>query len=261
MIEIPLLTIITGILTISIRLSGLMLFAPFFGSVIIPARIKAILVFALTILLFPSVSHRITPMAAIHWPFLILTECIIGIGMGIATNLVFEAASLAGQVLGMQMGFSLVNLLDPQTQVDTPVIAVFYQSIVMLLFLRMDVHYWLLRAIGNSFDYLPPGSAHIGGLFTAGILKAVGSLFGVGIQIAAPVLSATLAADIVLGLLGKAAPQMPLMLLGPAVKTLLGLLILLATLRYWPDLFRRLFLDSMTAADHLLHTVAAGSHG
>ena len=60
------------------------------------------------------------------------------------------------------------------------------------------------------------------------------------IQIAAPVLSATLAADVVLGLLGKASPQMPLMLMGPAVKSMLGVLILIATLKYWPDLFRRL---------------------
>ena len=62
-------------------------------------------------------------------------------------------------------------------------------------------------------------------------------MFGLGVQIAAPVLSATLAADIVLGLLGKASPQMPLMLLGPAIKSLLGIFVLIATLKYWPDLF------------------------
>ena len=78
-------------------------------------------------------------------------------------------------------------------------------------------------------------------------------MFGLGIQIAAPVLSATLVADIVLGLLGKASPQMPLMLLGPAVKSLLGLTILIATLKYWPDLFRHLFTDAVANGEHLLH--------
>jgi len=253
MIEIPLLTIISGVLTIGVRLSGLMLFAPFFGSMAIPARIKAILVLALTAVLFPVVGHTIGPRPLSEWPFLIFTEFLIGVGMGIATNLVFEAAQLSGQVLGMQMGYSLINILDPQSQVDTTVMSLFYQSIVMLLFLRMDVHYWLLRAIGNSFAYLPPGTAHLRGLFTLGVLKAVGDLFGLGVQIAAPVLSATLAADIILGLLGKAAPQLPLMLLGPALKSLLGLGILIATLKYWPDLFRRLFLDAMTNGDRLLH--------
>ena len=184
---------------------------------------------------------------------------LIGVGMGIATNLVFEAAQLGGQVLGIQMGYSLVNILDPQTQVQTPVISLFYQSIVMLLFLRMDVHYWLLRAVGNSYAYLPPGTAHINGLFTMALFKVAGDIFGLGIQIAAPVLSATLAADVVLGLLGKASPQMPLMLMGPAVKSMLGVLILIATLKYWPDLFGRLFLQAMNNSDRLLHLVT--THG
>jgi flagellar biosynthetic protein FliR len=253
MIQLPLLTIISGLLTISVRLTGLMLFAPFFGSVVIPARIKAILVLATTVLLFPAVGHEVGAHALGDWPMLVFTEFLIGVGMGIATNVVFEAVNMTGQVLGVQMGYSLVNILDPQTQVDTTVVALFYQSIVMLLFLRMDVHFWLLRAIGNSFLYLPPGATHLSSVFTLAILKTGGQLFGLGIQIAAPVLSATLAADIVLGLMGKASPQMPLMLLGPAVKSLLGLLILIATLKYWPVLFHRLFLDTITNADHLLH--------
>ena len=253
MIDIPLVAMFGAALTIGVRLTGLMLFAPFLGSVVIPARIKAIFVLALTVLLYPSVGHRVMPRSLGELPMLIFTEFAIGVGMGIATNLVFEAAQLAGSVLGIQMGYSLVNILDPQSQIDTAVVAVFYQSIAMLLFLRMDVHYWLLRAVGNSFLYLPPGTASVNSLFTLAVLKTVGSLFGLGIQIAAPVLATTLAADVVLGLLGKASPQMPLMLLGPAVKSLLGLGILVATLKYWPDLFSRLFIDSMSKSEQLLH--------
>lgn len=253
MIEIPLIAIITGALTISVRLSGLMLFAPFFGSVAIPLRIKAVLVLALTIVLYPAVGSSIGPRALAEWPLLVFTEFLVGAGIGIATNVVFEAVQLSGQVLGIQMGYSLVNILDPQTQVDTPVVSMFYQSIVMLLFLQMDVHLWLLRAIGKSFVYLPPGSAHISSLFTMAILKTVGEVFSLGVQIAAPVLSATLAADIILGLLGKAAPQMPLMLLGPAIKSLLGVGILIGTLRYWPDLFHRLFMDTVTNGERIFH--------
>jgi flagellar biosynthetic protein FliR len=253
MIEVSLLTIISGLLTIGVRLTGLMLFAPFFGSVVIPSRVKAILVLALTLLLFPTVGHNISTQSIGNWPLIVFTEFLIGVGMGIATNIVFEAIQMAGQVLGVQMGYSLVNILDPQTQVDTTVVALFYQSIVMLLFLRMDVHYWLLRAICQSYIYLPPGATHLSSLFTLAVLTTGGQLFGLGIQIAAPVLSATLVADIVLGLLGKASPQLPLMVLGPAVKSLMGILILIATLKYWPDLFRRLFLDALTNGERILH--------
>lgn len=253
MIELPLLSIISGLLTIGVRLTGLMLFAPFFGSVVIPSRIKAILVLALTLLLYPSVGQEIGVHALSEWPWLVFTEFMVGVGIGIATNIVFEAAQLSGQVLGVQMGYSLVNILDPQTQVDTTVVALFYQSIVMLLFLQMDVHYWLLKAVGNSYRYVPPGTAHVSNLFTIGVVQTVGEVFSLGIQIAAPVLAATLAADIILGLLGKASPQMPLMLMGPAVKSLLGITVLIATLKYWPDLFRRLFTDAVTNGEHLLH--------
>jgi len=253
MIEISLPTIVSGMLTIGVRLTGLMLFAPFFGSVVIPARVKAILVLALTLVLYPTVGRDLGTHTMSDWPVLVFTEFLIGAGMGIATNAVFEAVQLAGQVLGVQMGYSLINILDPQTQVDTTVVALFYQSIVMLLFLRMDVHYWLLRAIGNSYLYMPPGSTHLSSLFTQAVLKIGGQVFGLGIQIAAPVLSATLIADIVLGLLGKASPQLPLMMLGPAVKSLLGLLILIATLKYWPDLFHRLFLETITNGERILH--------
>jgi len=204
-------------------------------------------------MLYPAVGQVIDPRVMTNWPLLVVTEFLIGAGMGIATNIVFEAVQLSGQVLGIQMGYSLVNILDPQTQVDTTVMATFYQSIVILLFLRMDVHYWLLRAIGNSYQYVPPGTAHLTGLFTLSVISTVGEAFSLGVQIAAPVLSVTLAADIILGLLGKASPQMPLMLLGPAVKSILGILVLIVTLKYWPDLFRRLFLDSMTTGERIFH--------
>ena len=253
MTETPLLGMISGLLIIAVRLSGLMLFAPFYGSSVIPSRVKAGLVIALTLLLFPAVGQGIGPYALMDCPIVVFREFLIGAGMGIATNLVFDASQMAGQILGVQMGFSLVNILDPQTQVDTTVIAVFYQSIVMLLFLRMDVHFWLLKAIGDSFLYLPPSTTHLSNFFTMAIIKTGGMVFGLGVRIAAPVLAATLVTDILLGFLGKASAQLPLMLLGPAVKSLMGIVILIATLKYWPDLYHKLFQNTLENGVHILH--------
>jgi len=253
MIKLPILEIVTGLMTVGVRLSGLMLFAPLFGGSVIPARIKAGLVLALTLLLYPSVGSSVGTYAIGDWPILVFTEFLVGVGMGLATNIVFEAAALAGQVLGIQMGYSLVNILDPQTQVESTVVATFHQTIAMLIFLRLNVHFWILRALARSFDYLPPASGHFGGAFTSSALHIGADVFSIGVQIAAPVLSATLLADIALGLLGKASPQLPLMLLGPAVKSILGLLILMSAIKYWPNMFENLFLRSMGQADHLLH--------
>ena len=251
--EIPFLDVIQAMLAIGVRVSGLMLFAPFLGSVVIPARIKAALTFALTLVLYPLVSKSFTTLPINEWPILVIRELLLGVAIGIATSIVFEAVQMAGQVLSVQMGYSLINILDPNTQVDTTVVAMFQQSIAMLIFLRMDVHLWLLKAVGNSFAYLPPGTAHLTRPFTLSLLGAGTAILLIGVQIAAPVLSATLLIDVVLGLLGKASPQLPLMVLGPAVKSLLGLAILFTSLKYWPDMFRTLFSDSITYADHLLH--------
>jgi flagellar biosynthetic protein FliR len=251
--SLSLVQIFGAFFTIGMRLTGIMLFAPFFGSMVIPARVKAVLVLALTALIYPTISARIPQLTISQWPMMAFGELLIGLALGIATNIVFDGVQMAGQVLSMQMGYSLVNILDPQTQVESTVMATFHQTIAMLIFLRLNVHFWILHALVRSFDYLPPSSGHFGAAFTSAALESGASVFAIGIQIAAPVLSATLLADIALGLLGKASPQLPLMLLGPAVKSILGLLILISALKYWPSMFERLFLNSMGRADHLLH--------
>jgi flagellar biosynthetic protein FliR len=134
--HLSLVHIFGAILTIGVRLSGMMLFAPFFGSVAIPARVKAMLVLSLTALLYPMLSATMPELSISQWPALVLGELLIGIAVGIATNIVFDGVQMAGSILSVQMGYSLVNILDPQTEVDSTVVALFHQTLVMLIFLR-----------------------------------------------------------------------------------------------------------------------------
>ncbi len=253
MMTIPIVQIFGALLTISVRLSGLVLFAPFFGSVAVPLRIKPLLILALTALLYPMLSARMPSLTISQWPMVVISELMIGTAMGVATSVVFDGVQMAGQILSVQMGYSLINILDPQTEVESTVVAMFHQTIAMLIFLRAGVHLWILRAVAHSFDYLPASSGHISAAFTVATINACAGVFSIGVQIAAPVLAATLLADIALALLGKAAPHLPLMLLGPAVKTVPGLLILMGALKYWPALFEHLFLNSIHTTDQLFH--------
>jgi len=125
--------------------------------------------------------------------------------------------------------------------------------LAMLIFLRLDVHHWILRGIGKSFEYLPPGMATVNAGVTNYLLHGAAGVLEAGIQIAAPVLAATLVADVVLGFLGKASPQLPLMLLGPGLKSIMGTLILAGALSYWPALFERRFTESIVVSERLLH--------
>lgn len=251
--KISLVHVLGALLTIGIRVTGMMLFAPFFGSSVIAPRIKAMFVVAMTALLYPMVAPQIPDLIISQWPLVIFNELLIGLGVGIVMNIVFDGVQMAGQVLSVQMGYSLANIMDPQTMVDSTVVAMFHQMIAMLIFLRMDVHFWILRGLAHSFDYLPVSTGHFSAAFTTYALRVGAGVFAAGIQIAAPVLAATLLADIALGLLGKASPQLPLMVLGPAVKSILGLLVLISALKFWPDMFRHMFVNSMDQTERLLH--------
>ena len=251
--EIHLPSVMGAWLMIASRMSGIVMFTPFLGDTVVPNGIKAALVVVLTALLYPVLSARVTPASPEKWPFILGCELLVGIALGIAANLVFEAVQMAGQTLSVQMGYSLVNILDPQTQVETNVLSVFHQNFLLLIFLGLNAHHWILRAVARSFDYLPPGSAHLHGAFVTGLLAAAGSVLKVGVQIAAPILGATIAADIFLGLLSKASPQLPLLMLGPAIKGLFGVMLLSAVMRYWPGLFSRLLTQSVGLMDQLLH--------
>jgi flagellar biosynthetic protein FliR len=243
---------LSAVMIIGLRVSGLMLFAPFFGSMVIPPRIKVVLVVAITAVLYPVAAPHIGFVTPWRWPLVVISESILGIAMGLTTNAVFEGAQIAGQMLSVQMGYSLVNILDPNTQVESTVVALFHQSIAMFIFLGLDVHHWILRAIAHSFEYLPAGTATMNPMFTKMLLQEGVIVLVLGIQLAAPVLCATLLMDVVLGLLGKASPQMPLMLLGPAVKSMMGVTLLGATVGFWPRLFERYFTQSMVYTEQLL---------
>jgi len=86
-----------------------------------------------------------------------------------------------------------------------------------------------------------------------GLLHAAGGIFLAGVQIAAPSLAATLVADVALGFLGKASPQLPVLFIGIAVKNLLGLAVLLAAMAYWPRLFNQQFAHWIHVSEQLLH--------
>lgn len=245
--------ILAGLVFVGARVGGLMTFAPFFGSASMPLRIKAAFVVAVTLLLYPVTGLPPLPLELWSWAQLMLSEAAIGILFGLSAQFVFDAAQLAGQILGIQMGFSLVSIIDPQTQADTPVLSIFQQLIVLLIFLQMDVHHWLFRGLAASFVYLPPGSAGASLSASSELLRAAGGIWLAGVQIAAPVLLATMLADIGWGFLGKASPSLPVLFVGLSVKSVLGLLVLVGGMAAWPSFFERHFADAIAAGERLLH--------
>jgi len=251
-VESTLEQLITPLITVGIRLGTLMSFAPFFGSRAISPRVKAGLTIVLTALVYPLCAPRLVAEGPLSFVRIVLGEAIIGLALAICVQFVIEGVRLAGQLLGFQIGFSLVNIIDPQTNVDTPVLSTLHEAVILLLFFRLSVDHWMLRALVKSFEYAPPGSVTVSSLATRHLANMAGTMFGIGVEIAAPVLAATFLIDLTLGLVGKMAPQVPVLFLGMSVKSLVGMGVLLGAVGYWPRLFERYFEAAFRATERLV---------
>jgi len=246
-------SLLTAVVFVGARVSGLMVFCPFLGSNAIPVRLKAVLTLLITALIFPLRGPVQLDLHSWQWAGIALQEVVIGLVLGLSTNFMMEAPMMAGQILGVQMGYSLATLFDPQTQADTPVLAEFHRLATLLIFLQLNVHHWLLRAIVSSFAYLPAGAILATNAVAPALLHAAGGILLAGLQIAAPGLVATMVADVSLGFLGKASQQLPVLFIGLAVKNLLGLAILIAVVEWWPQSISQRFADSVFVGERLLH--------
>jgi flagellar biosynthesis protein FliR len=250
---IDLTQILTAGVSVGTRVSGMFVFTPFPGGVAVPARVKAGLTLAVTMLLFPSCGASAVVMDPGSLLFTLGSEMAIGAVLGLTVTFVFEAAQLAGHYAGLQVGFSLVNVIDPQTQVETPVLATLHQLLALLMFLQLNVHHWLLRGVAKSFAYIPSTSFVINGVLTDKLLQAAGAIFLAGIQIAAPILLATMATDIALGFISKASPQLQVLFLGFPIKTMLALAVWMGSLMYWPSRFESFFGNAIAVGERVLH--------
>jgi flagellar biosynthesis protein FliR len=234
------------------RVTGLLVVAPFLGSAAVPARIKIGLAFLLTLFLAPLVPA--TPdLPASGLAVLLLGEFAIGFLLGFTLQLIFEAGQIAGQVCGVQMGYSLASVVNPDnSQADSAVLSTFYELIVLLLFIQLSVPHWLLRGLARSFDYLPPGHFSLTWPAASALLQFVAGMWVAGLQIAAPVLVASLFADVALGFIGKASPQLPVLFVGISIKNLLGLALMCGAAAFWPRFFDARFGRALDASERIL---------
>lgn len=245
--------ILAHALPIGLRAGGLMTFAPFLGDDAIPARVKAGFALILTAMLYGVCPVPEFQLDAMHWTRIVISEMSVGLLMGLSVRVVLEGMQIAGQLAGAQLGFSLAAIIDPQTNIDTPVLAVFHQMVALLIFLQLDVHHWMLRAIVKSFDYVPVGTAVMTRATVQELVRAVGAMWLIGVQVAAPILLATMLVDVAVGFLSKASPQLPALFIGISAKSLLGYFVLALAAALWPRLLEGQFTNALGWSERMLH--------
>ena len=153
--------------------------------------------------------------------------------------MILSAAEFAGHFIGYQIGLSLGSLIDPQSGVRNNVLAIIYGNLAAVLCLGLNVHHTLLRALADSYALLPMGIGGIDASGDATVIRMFTFIFVVGIRIAMPVIVVLLLVELALGLMGRVAPSLNVIVAGAPVRIIAGLLVLAATLTVLPTILAR----------------------
>lgn len=240
-----------------VRISGLVALAPLLSSTALPARAKIVFTLALAYLLAPLVASL--PGAVVELSFAsLLSEVVIGLVYGLTLALLTEMLLFAGQVAGLQLSFSLVNLLDPASTIQTPLLGELFQLMGVLTIIAAGLDRILIGSLVRSFHAVPLGRLAVTPATTAELTRAASGIFLAGVELAAPVLSATLLVEIAIALLGKLSPQLPVLSLAVPMKTLTGFALLIGSLALWPRFIEARFDQLLDLTEKLLAAPAAG---
>jgi flagellar biosynthetic protein FliR len=241
-----------------VRISGVVVFAPFFSSAALPIRTKAILVGAIAFLLAPIVAAL--PQASVEISFAaLLSELAVGLVYGLTLALLNEMLLFAGQIVGLQFSFSLVNLMDPTSNAQTPLMGELFQLMGTLVVITAGLDRILLASMVRSFRAVPLGHFALTPASSGAIVRAAGGIFLAGVELAAPILAATMLVEIAVSLMGKLSPQLPVMNLTVPIKTITGLLILTGSLALWPRFIEARFAGLLDLAERLIAAPGTGA--
>lgn len=211
------------------RLSGLFLAAPFFSRAVGPQRIRVSLIMALGFLLLP-----LTPPwsgegkgDAITMVLAGVNELLVGALMGLLVHWALMAMQLAGSLIGVEIGLSMAEILDPTSGMQEGVLSNLLYLTALMIFLAIDGHHTLLTGLARSFHTLPIGAGlpPAEGVLEAGV-TAVTQFFTIGFLVAAPVIVASKLLYLGLGLINRASPQIQVFFVAMPVSLVLGFLVM-----------------------------------
>lgn len=211
------------------RTGALLASSPIFRARNIPAMAKAGLAFLLVLLLLPNTPAVAMPRTLIALLFLVSREIAIGLIMGQLVQMVFIAVQVAGQLVDMEMGFHMANVLDPMAEAQLPLIGNFYSLLGLLVFLSLNGHLLILGALSRSLQAAPVGQL----VFTFSaemVITSFTQMFLLAFQIALPLVGTSLFTSLVFGLMAKAVPQMNVFIVGMPAKVLILAMLLVVVL-------------------------------
>jgi len=217
-----------------VRIAALATSAPIFSHRSVPRPVRVAFAVLATLIVAPTLpsSPFVSPFSAAGI-VLILQQVVIGVAIGFMMQVIFAAADLAGEIIGLQMGLSFGTFVDPGTVDPVPIVGSFLALTMMLVFLALNGHLMLIAGLAGSFDSFPVGGIESMRALDARMIALAGSqLFALGVSLALPVIGAMLLANLALGVLTRTAPQLNLFAVGFPVTLAAGLAMLALALPF-----------------------------
>ncbi|MFZ2008276.1 MAG: flagellar biosynthetic protein FliR [Stellaceae bacterium] len=227
-----------------LRILALFSAAPAFNSVSIPIRAKVALAFVIAVAVAGSVKQ--TAPLDLSWATVELTveQVLVGLAIGFAMQLTMTAMTLAGEFVGMQMGFGFASLFDFQSGFQVPVMGNFFSLVALLLFIALNGHLVLLGVLVKSFTIVPIAVGS--GISATGwqtLARAGAILFEMGVWLALPVIAVLLATHLAVGFVSRVAPQFNVMSVGFSVFMWVGVAAVIALIPFF-----------VPAVEHIIQT-------
>ncbi|MBQ5560764.1 MAG: flagellar biosynthetic protein FliR [Lachnospiraceae bacterium] len=222
-------------LLILVRISGFVFTAPFLSLTNVPRRVQIGLSVFMAIIMFESVKHTtLEYQGVIGYAGLVIIELFVGLVMGFIMNGCIQILAFSGQIIDMEIGFSMVNVINPTANISVTVTGNLYTYFVMLMLLATDLYRYIITAIIDTFQFIPVGQAVIRISIYQLMITFIKDYFVIGFRIVLPMFAATLMVNVVLGVLAKVAPQMNMFVIGMQLKVLIGLIIIALAASYVP---------------------------
>jgi len=164
----------------------------------------------------------------------ILTEVLIGIAMALIIQFFFAGVQLAGQLIDTQMGFGIMNVVDPLSGTQAPILGNFKFVLAILVFLQIDGHHHFIKALFESYEVIPIGQCvFLSPHFIQNYLSYFGNIFIIGCKLSMPIVGTLLVTDFVMGIMARTVPQMNIFMVGMPAKILIGFFVLLVTIPFY----------------------------
>ena len=218
------------------RCSGIFLIAPFFGSLNIPVQFRAAAAFLFAVVLFPVVDALgivAAPSTMLAYGVAVLSELFIGWLIGFVAYVCFSAIHMAGKVMDMQVGFAVVNVMDPTSGQQIPLIGSFLYNLGIIVFLVTNGHHMIITALAESFRVVPLLTMQPNLSLTMIMVNFTNGIFVTGMKIAMPVTFAILLVNVALGILARTMPQMNIFVVGIPLQLMVGVSILAMLLPFY----------------------------